>query len=66
MTSEDIITVDELAVIIKCNTKTIYEAIKLGQLPGAFRVGRVIRVHKPTVLAWAVSGQELPKPRKRR
>jgi len=64
--SEDIVTVEELAVYLRCNTKTIYDAIKLGQLPGAQRLGRVIRVHKPTVVAWLVSGNELPKPRKRR
>lgn len=64
--SEDIITVDELALYLRCNTKTVYDAIKLGQLPGTVRLGRVIRVHKPTVVAWLVSGNELPKPRKRR
>ncbi len=64
--SEDIITVEELAAYMRCNTKTIYDAIKLNQLPGARHVGRVIRVHKPTVVAWLASGEELPKPRKRR
>jgi excisionase family DNA binding protein len=62
----DILTVDELAVYLRCNTKTIYDAIKLGQLPGAVHLGRVIRIHKPTVDAWVASGHELPKPRKRR
>jgi excisionase family DNA binding protein len=64
--TEDMITVDEAAEFFRCNTKTIYDAIKLGQLPGAVRLGRLIRVHKPTMLAWVGSGNELPKPRKKR
>lgn len=59
-------TVDEAAAYLRCNTKTIYDAVKSGQLPGAVHLGRVIRIHKPTVDAWLVSGNELPKPRKRR
>lgn len=66
MNPEDVGTVEEVAVYLGCNVKTIYEAIKLGQLPGAQRVGRVIRVHKPTIVAWMASGEQLPKPRKRR
>lgn len=64
--SDEVMTVDEVAALLRCNTKTIYDAIKLGQLPGAVHLGRVIRVHKPTIVAWMASGQQLPQPRKRR
>lgn len=61
----DIITVDELAAYMKVNRKTIYGAVKLGELPGAVRVCGAIRIHKPTVLAWLATGEVPVKQRKR-
>jgi excisionase family DNA binding protein len=62
--NEDIITVDELAEYMRVNRKTIYEAVKAGEIPGARRIGGTIRIHKPTVLTWLEKGEE-PKQRKR-
>lgn len=64
LTAADIITVDELAECIGANRKTVYRWFNAGQLPGARRLGRSIRIHKPTVLAWLEKG-EGPKLRKR-
>ena len=61
----DIITVDELAEYLKLDRKTIYDSVKAGEMPGAQRIGRSIRIHSPTVLAWLERGW-LPKPRKKR
>lgn len=41
-----ILTVDELAVLLRVNRKTAYDAISEGRIPGARRVGRAIRVSR--------------------
>ena len=47
-----ILTVDELAALLRVNRKTAYDAIAEGRIPGARRVGRVIRVSRDAVLQW--------------
>ena len=47
-----ILTVDELAVLLRVNRKTAYDAIAEGRIPGARRVGRAIRVSRDAVLQW--------------
>lgn len=34
------------------NEKTLYERIRKGELPGVRRLGRRIRIHRPTLVAW--------------
>lgn len=51
------LTVDELAVLLRVNSKTAYSAIKAGEIPGVRRVGGVIRIHRDAVLAWLAQGQ---------
>lgn len=63
MNADDFMTVDEFAATIHVNRKTVYEAIRAGELPGVQRFGRRIRLYKPAVLAWFSSGQT-PKKRK--
>lgn len=48
----DVLTVDELAVLLRLERKTVYRAIQRGEIPGARRVGRSIRVSRAAVLAW--------------
>lgn len=47
-----ILTVDEAAAIVRVNRKTIYNMAKRRKLPGCRRVGRCLRVHRDTLLAW--------------
>jgi len=63
--SSDIMTVDEAAEYLRVNRKTIYDAIKNGELPGAKSVRGTIRIHKPTVIAWLASEDVPLKQRKR-
>jgi excisionase family DNA binding protein len=47
----EILTVDEAAALLRVNRKTLYEAIRLEQLPGAvIRLGRAIRVRRSALL----------------
>ncbi len=51
-TLPDIMTVKELAKLLRMNVKTVYEAITNGEIPGCKRIGRNIRISRRTVLDW--------------
>ncbi|WP_408888698.1 helix-turn-helix domain-containing protein [Myxococcus faecalis] len=48
----DFLTVEEAAALLRVNRKTLYEAIRLGQVPGIVRLGRVLRIHRTTLVEW--------------
>ena len=52
-----VLTVDELAGLLRVERKTAYAAIARGEIPGVRRLGGVIRVSRDTVLAWLSQGQ---------
>lgn len=52
----EILTVDEAACYLRLDRKTLYEAIDRGDIPGVRRVGRCIRIHRDTFLAWVRGG----------
>ncbi len=47
-----LLTVDELAKLTRLNRKTGYEGIRQGDVPGAIRIGRSIRITRSAVLTW--------------
>ena len=51
-----VLTVDEVAALLRVNRKTIYDLVQRRELPGARKVGRCIRFHRDTVLHW-LAGQ---------
>ncbi len=54
---EEVMTVNEAADFLRVNRKTIYDAIGRGELPGARRVGRKIRLSRAALVAWLAQGQ---------
>lgn len=54
----EFLTVDEAAALLRLNRKTLYESIRLGQVPGVVRVGRAIRIARA-----ALGGAGLTPPR---
>lgn len=52
------LTVEQVAGLLRVHPKTVYGAVKAGEIPGAVHVGRTIRIHGPTVLAWLAEGQK--------
>lgn len=48
----DVLTVDEAAALLRVNRKTLYEAIRLNQVPGILRLGRAIRIGRDALLGW--------------
>jgi excisionase family DNA binding protein len=62
-----ILTVDELAVFLRVNRKTVYDALARGEIPGARRIGGRYRVLRDAVLEWLASGQDrVPRSRRNR
>ena len=47
-----LITVEELAHLMRVNRKTIYEMVQHGDIPGVVRLGRVIRFCRDAVVNW--------------
>ena len=45
-------TVGEAARLLRVNRKTLYEAVRAGEVPGVVRVGRSIRIGREALLRW--------------
>lgn len=52
----EVLTVDEVAELLRVNRKTVYSAIQRGKLP-ARRLGTAIRISRDQVLRWLADGQ---------
>lgn len=42
----------EVALLLRVNRKTLYEAVARDEIPGVFRVGRLLRFRRDDVLKW--------------
>ena len=47
-----LLTVDEAAAFFRINRKTLYEAIRLEQVPGVVRFGKSIRLGREALKRW--------------
>ena len=52
-----VLTVEEVADLMRVDRKTAYSAIAEGGIPGVRRVGRCIRVSRDELLRWLAEGQ---------
>ena len=48
----EVLTVDEVAALLRVNRNTVYDLFDAGKLPGGRRLGRLIRFSRSTVLRW--------------
>ncbi|QQR44927.1 helix-turn-helix domain-containing protein [Myxococcus xanthus] len=46
----DFLTVEEAAALLRVNRKTLYESIRLGQVPGVIRVGKAVRIRRAALV----------------
>jgi excisionase family DNA binding protein len=51
-----ILTVEEVADLMRIDRKTAYAAIASGEVPGVRRIGRCIRVSRDVLLRWLEQG----------
>jgi excisionase family DNA binding protein len=52
-----VLTVEELAALLRVNRKTVYDALARGEIPGARRIGATYRILRVAVLRWLADGQ---------
>jgi excisionase family DNA binding protein len=62
----EVLTVDEVAELLRINRKTVYDCIARRQLPGVSRLGRTIRIHRETLLQWLAGQGRVPRSRGKR
>lgn len=55
-----VLTVEEVADLMRIDRKTAYAAIAAGGVPGVRRLGRCIRVSRDVLLQWLAEGQGGP------
>jgi excisionase family DNA binding protein len=44
--------VEEVAGLLRVNRKTVYEAVRRGEIPGAIHLGKAIRFGREALLSW--------------
>jgi excisionase family DNA binding protein len=47
-----VLKVAEVAALLRVNRKTLYEAVRVDGIPGAFRVGHALRFDRDALLAF--------------
>jgi excisionase family DNA binding protein len=47
-----VLTVDEVAALLRVDRKSVYSMIRRGKLPGVRRVNRAIRIGRDAVIRW--------------
>lgn len=60
----DVLTVDELASLLRVSRNTAYQAINAGEIPGVRRIGRTIRISRDAVLVWLGGKDHVPRSRR--
>ena len=52
----EVLTVDEVAALLRVDRKTLYEAVRRREVPGVVRVGRAIRIGRAAFENWVAGG----------
>ena len=50
--TNQVLTVREVAALLRVNRNTVYEAFQRGEIPGGQRIGRSIRFSRDVLLLW--------------
>jgi len=51
-----VMTVDEVAELLKVSRPTIYTAVRDARLPGAIKIGKVVRISRVALMDWLRGG----------
>jgi len=60
-----LLTVDEVAAILKCSPRTVYRLADAGRIPPPYRLGGLVRWRADIVKAWIGQGCPSCKPNRR-
>jgi excisionase family DNA binding protein len=66
MSEAIMLTVDEVAKLLNLPRSTTYECLARGEIPGAVRIGRHLRVRKDAVLSLGAGEVRASRPRRRK
>jgi excisionase family DNA binding protein len=61
MTLPPVITVEELASLLRVDRKTVYQAIVDGQIPGVRKIRGTIRINRDAVIEWLRGKDHVPR-----
>lgn len=50
---QELLTVEQMALLTQLKEQTIYRKAKKGDIPGVVRLGRTLRFHRVVALRWA-------------
>lgn len=53
-----VLTVDEVAELMRCNRKTVYTMVRKKRIPGVRHAGRCPRIHRETFMTWLAKGEQ--------
>jgi excisionase family DNA binding protein len=62
--SENVMTAEEVAAFLRVNVKTVYDAVKAGDIP-AVHVMKTIRFSRSAITSWLERGETPSAKRKR-
>ena len=54
-----VLTVDEVAELLRVNRKTVYGQFREKKIPGGKRVGRLVRFSRDVILTWLLEQQQV-------
>lgn len=57
-----LMTVQEVAVLLRCSARTVYRLADTGKLPPPCRLGGLVRWSAPAVRAWVTAGCPASRP----
>ena len=60
----EVLTVEEVAKLLRVNRKTVYDAAQRGEIPGR-KIGRILRFSREAVVQWLRGQGRVPTPRGR-
>jgi excisionase family DNA binding protein len=52
-----VLTIDELAPVLRIGRKLAYAAVKSGEIPGGRRIGGRVRIYRDAVVEWLRTGK---------
>ncbi len=56
-----LLDIHEAAALLRIKKTRAYEMAASGQMPGVVRIGKLIRIHKPTLIEW-LAGEAAAQP----
>lgn len=57
LTRHDVMTADQVALVLHCSRRRVYDLARRDELPGARQLGRTLIVVRPVFETWLLTGQ---------